>query len=205
MKPKLEFKTNIPEKFIFVKMFKQGESEFQGNKSKWFACEVKHKDIEKTLFASQALWNKMNKVAEGDTIEATLAEIETDDKKKHKEWLVTINGVEQGVSKTKEIVETEEKKIEYHNDKQDKWDEIAWGKCKYGFLLELFEYSVEGGGINFYEKHDRERLIEILNHAEPVLEQWADAATRRLEKPVFNNEGDKYEEPYAGKYEGTPF
>ena len=191
MKPKLEFKTNIPEKFIFVKMFKQGESEFQGNKSKWFACEVKHKDIEKTLFASQALWNKMNKVAEGDTIEATLAEIETDDKKKHKEWLVIINGVEQHVSKTKEIAETEEAKQEYHKDKEanlPNWDRISWGKCKHAFLVEAFNELIQEA--DFSDTTLCQTFADRLKNIEVLAEQWANASMGMLNQPLLDKDGE---------------
>ena len=167
-KPVLKFKTNLAEKFVFVKMFKQGENDY----GKFYCCEIRHDDTEKTMFASQALWDKMNKVTEGDTVEATLSEIKSDDGKTHKEWQVTINGVEQSVSKTKEIADTEEAKQEYHKEKQDKWDEIAWGKCKYGFLIEAFKKDTP------------------LEFVEPIAEQWADASTRRLEKPLFNNTGE---------------
>ena len=115
-KPKLEFKTNLPEKFLFVKMFKQGEN----NYGKYYCCEIKQGDTEKTMFASEALWKKLNKVSEGDTVEATLSEIKSDDGKTHKEWQVTNNGVEQHVSKTKEIADTGEAKEEYLKEKQDK-------------------------------------------------------------------------------------
>ena len=117
--PKLEFLTNVPEKFTFVKMFKQGESEKDGKRFKWWGCEVKHEGITKTLFANEYLWAKLNKVEEGDTVEITHAEIKTE-KGTYKEWQVTINGVEQSVSKTKEIADTGEAKEEYLKEKQDK-------------------------------------------------------------------------------------
>ena len=169
--PKLEFLTNVPEKFTFVKMFKQGESEKDGKRFKWWGCEVKHEGITKTLFANEYLWAKLNKVEEGDTVEITHAEIKTE-KGTYKEWQITINGVEQHISKTKEIADTEEAKQEYHKEKQDKWGEIAWGKCKYGFLIEAFKKDTP------------------LEFVEPIAEQWADASTRRLEKPLFNNTGE---------------
>ena len=168
-KPILKFKTNLAEKFIFVKMFKQGENDY----GKFYCCEIKHDDTEKTMFASQALWDKMNKVTEGDTVEATLAEIETDDKKKHKEWQVTINGVEQSVSKTKDIADTEEAKQEYHKEKQDKdlqkSNEIRWQVA----------LKIAGGLVDVPYTEERAKNYE----------RWANHAFKSIPESLFNNEG----------------
>lgn len=55
------------------------------------------------------------------------------------------------------------------------WDKVSWGKCKYGFLVELLKKSV------------------TLEEAEPIAETWASAAMRRspsnelgIEEPPFD-------------------
>ena len=188
-KPVLKFKTNLAEKFVFVKMFKQGENDY----GKFYCCEIRHDDTEKTMFASQALWDKMNKVTEGDTVEATLSEIKSDDGKTHKEWKVTINGKQADVSITKPIVEAEETKQEYHKDKEanlPNWDRISWGKCKHAFLVEIFK-GVVGQGIEGVDlEADAEPFSTALKFAEPIAEEWANASMGMLNKPLLDKDGE---------------
>ena len=56
------------------------------------------------------------------------------------------------------------------------WDKIAWGKCKYGFLLEAYKQNKE------------------LEKAEEEAELWADAAMRNTKDLTEQKEDAKLEE-----------
>jgi hypothetical protein len=55
--------------------------------------------------------------------------------------------------------------------KEANWDKISYGKCKYGFLIELLKVG------------------DTLDMAEPIAEKWADAAMRKLGQPEMRNYG----------------
>ncbi len=52
------------------------------------------------------------------------------------------------------------------------WDKISFGKCKYGFLIELI------------------KLGKSLQDAEIIAEQWATASMRKLGTPEFKDYGN---------------
>ena len=51
---------------------------------------------------------------------------------------------------------------------QEKWDKIAWGKCKHAYLVEFF-------------KSDTQNTV-LTPDMEQIVEKWADASMRRLTK-----------------------
>jgi len=55
--------------------------------------------------------------------------------------------------------------------KEANWDKISYGKCKYGFLIELLKVG------------------DTLEKAEPIAEKWAEAAMRKLGQPEMRNYG----------------
>ena len=133
---KLEFPTNIVQKFTFNKMFKEGET--KGNK--WYGISCNVDGVEHVFFAYDALWNKLKTVKQGDTCEVIKAETKNEQNKTIKEWRVRINGESQGVVKTNEIVEHEEKQDQVQEVKADerqywldkeqrKSEQIHWEVC----------------------------------------------------------------------------
>ena len=95
------------------------------------------------------------------------------------------NTLDKGEQMTRQaIVKDQTKKSE------DKWTEISWGKCKYGFLIELIK-----GGMG-------------LEQAEPIAEKWADASMRKIKKENIwpaALEGNEPETDYIDPETGLPF
>jgi len=70
------------------------------------------------------------------------------------------------------------------------WEKISWGKCKYGFLLEIFKKADNPNTLN-------------LEAMEQEAEVWADMAMRKLDKQ--NVQTSEYPVAEDINIEGIPF
>ena len=57
------------------------------------------------------------------------------------------------------------------------WNKISWGKCKHGFLIEVYKYSLTQGG------------KIILESVEKEAEAWADMSMRKLPRTIAEELG----------------
>ncbi len=176
--PKLEFQTNVVQKFTFNKMFKDGET--KGNK--WYGVSCNVDGVEHVFFAYDALWNKLKTVKQGDVCEVIKAETKNEQNKTIKEWRVRINGEAQGAGKTKEIADTAEKQEQvqevkgeerqYWLDKeQRKAEQIHWEVCLKCAVEIAKEYLRVNPESEYDTKQDITDYANFLYNLKPAKEE----------------------------------
>jgi hypothetical protein len=88
----------------------------------------------------------------------------------------TIIGMKASHAGTSEVVAKKMIGADVQDKEQEKWDRLAWGKCKTLFLVEGW----------------KESMGSLLDKYEPLAEQWADACMRKLEPKTDTAKIEEY-------------
>lgn len=174
MKPFYKFLTNTPVKIV-LKYDKAFES--QGQYGPYWKYTVMINGEAETIAASPDLHDLLKDKKKGDAVEVVKAS-------------QLINGKEvtkfvlNNLSTSSKVIQ-EKVAHQAETTEQEKWDNIAFGKCKTLFLVEAFKNG------------------DVLKDVESICEKWAEACMRKLCQEGV--EKDTFGEDEINVGDGIPF
>lgn len=158
-RPAYKFLTNVPTK---ITLLFDKPLEKEGQYGKYWIYKSTINGAEESFFANIDLHGILMNRKRGDVVEIKAVEDYANGKR-------TVHYVSNEVGTSTRII-NQKVSNEVEKTEQDKWDNIAFGKCKTLFLLEAFKFNKVAGGDG-----------DALTQWEPVAERWSNACMRRLE------------------------